>query len=159
MNASWTGSAIHLNRAVNISLAIAVPEGVIGAVIPNAATANLAEIATQRKDLAERAKSARLRPTDITGGTFTITNPGPFGTYITLPIINQPQVAVLSTDSVRKRPTVVPGPDGSDSIAVRHIGILALAWDHRAFDGAYAAAFLGALRQDIETRDWKAELA
>jgi 2-oxoglutarate dehydrogenase E2 component (dihydrolipoamide succinyltransferase) len=78
---------------------------------------------------------------------------------MTLPIINQPQVAVLSTDGIHRRPAAVSGPDGSDFIAVRHIGIIALAWDHRAFDGAYAAAFLRELKHDLETRNWEAELA
>ena len=81
-------------------------------------------------------------PDDVLGGTFTITNPGPFGTFMTLPIINQPQVAILSTDGIKKRPVVVEGPDGDDAIAIHHTGILVLTWDHRAFDGAYAAAFL-----------------
>ena len=77
---------------------------------------------------------------------------------LTLPIINQPQVAILSTDGIKKRPVVVTGPDGDDTIAVRHIGLLALTWDHRAFDGAYAAAFLRGMRDALETRDWEAEL-
>ena len=84
---------------------------------------------------------------------------GPFGTLMTLPIINQPQVAILATDGVTKRPVVVEGPDGDDAIAIHPVGILALAWDHRAFDGAYAAAFLHAVREVLETRDWEAELA
>jgi 2-oxoglutarate dehydrogenase E2 component (dihydrolipoamide succinyltransferase) len=84
---------------------------------------------------------------------------GPFGTALTLPIINQPQVAILATDSIRKRPVVVEGPDGEDTIAIHHTGYLVLAWDHRAFDGAYAAAFLDAVRQVLETHDWEPELA
>ena len=79
--------------------------------------------------------------------------------HLTLPIINQPQVAVLSTDGVHRRPVAVTGPDGGDLIAIHHIGLIALAWDHRAFDGAYAAGFLRELKQDLETRDWEAELA
>ena len=93
------------------------------------------------------------------GGTFTVTNMGPFGTTLTLPIINQPQVAIMSTDGIRKEAVVVEGPDGEDSIAIHHAGMLALAWDHRAFDGAYAASFLNAIRIVLETRDWDAELA
>jgi 2-oxoglutarate dehydrogenase E2 component (dihydrolipoamide succinyltransferase) len=84
---------------------------------------------------------------------------GPFGTMLTLPIINQPQVAILATDAVKKQPVVVEGPDGEDTIAIHHVGHLALAWDHRAFDGAYAASFLNATREVLETRDWEAELA
>jgi 2-oxoglutarate dehydrogenase E2 component (dihydrolipoamide succinyltransferase) len=95
---------------------------------------------------------------DISGGTFTLTNAGPFGTFITVPVINQPQVAILSTDGVRKKPVVVELPDGTDSIAIHPVGNLVLSWDHRAFDGAYAAAFVSAIRTAIETRDWAAEL-
>ena len=93
------------------------------------------------------------------GGTFTITNMGPFGTWFTVPIINQPQVAILATDAVRKRPVVVEGPDGEDAIAVHSVGMLTLTWDHRAFDGAYAASFLHSVAEIIETRDWDSELA
>lgn len=95
---------------------------------------------------------------DISGGTFTITNAGGFGTLITIPVINQPQVAILSTDGVRKKPVAVELPDGSDGIAVHPVGNLVLAWDHRAVDGAYAAAFMAKVRQVLETRDWTAEL-
>ena len=116
-------------------------------------------LAREIRDLATRARSKQLNPDDVLGATFTITNPGPYGTLMTLPIISQPQVAILSTDGIRKRPTVITGADGSDVIAVRHIGILALTWDHRAFDGAYAASFLDVLRTDLETRNWEAELA
>ena len=105
------------------------------------------------------ARAKQLEPDEVVGGTFTITNPGPYGTFMTLPIINQPQVAILSTDGISKRPVVVEGPDGDDVIAVRHTGILALTWDHRAFDGAYAAAFLTPIASVLETRDWETELA
>jgi 2-oxoglutarate dehydrogenase E2 component (dihydrolipoamide succinyltransferase) len=84
---------------------------------------------------------------------------GPFGTHMTLPIINQPQVAILATDSIKKRPVVVEGPDGDDAIAIHPAGVLSLAWDHRAFDGAYAASFLHAMQEILETRDWAPELA
>jgi len=84
---------------------------------------------------------------------------GPFGTTLTLPIINQPQVAIMATDGIRKEPVVVEGRDGEDSIAIHHVGALVLAWDHRAFDGAYAASFLNEVRNELETRDWDAELA
>ncbi len=92
------------------------------------------------------------------GGTFTITNPGAAGTFLTLAIINQPQVAILSTDGVAKRPVVIEVPGAGDVIAIHHTGMLALTWDHRAFDGAYAAAFLAAVKHGIETHDWAAEL-
>jgi 2-oxoglutarate dehydrogenase E2 component (dihydrolipoamide succinyltransferase) len=98
----------------------------------------LAAIAHDVHDLAQKARKKQLMPDDVLGGTFTITNPGPYGTYMTLAIINQPQVAIISTDTIKKRPIVVTGPDGDDVIAIHHIGVLALTWDHRAFDGAYA---------------------
>ena len=95
---------------------------------------------------------------EISGGTFTITNPGGYGTFITAPVINQPQVAILSTDGVKKKPVVVELPDGSDSIAIHPVGILALSFDHRAFDGAYASAFVARVKEILETRDWSQEL-
>jgi 2-oxoglutarate dehydrogenase E2 component (dihydrolipoamide succinyltransferase) len=116
-------------------------------------------IAREIRDLATRAKQRSLTPDEVVGGTFTITNMGPFGTAMTLPIINQPQVAILATDAIKKRPVVVEGPDGEDTIAIHHTGYLALAWDHRAFDGAYAAAFLNALRNELQDHDWEPELA
>ncbi len=115
-------------------------------------------IARDVSDLASRARSKKLTPDDISDGTFTITNPGPYGTLLTMPIINQPQVAILSTDGVKRRPVVVTMPDGTESIAIHSVGTLALSWDHRAFDGAYAAAFLNKLKELLETRDWGAEL-
>ena len=145
MNASWTGSAIRLNPDVNISLAIAVPEGVVGAVIPNASTAALAEIATQRKDLAERAKSGRLRPTDITGGTFTISNLGMFGIDAFSAIITPPQAAVLAVGRIADRVVAVNGQP-----AIRPTMTITLSSDHRVVDGAQAAAFLNDLAEALE---------
>src|SRR5690606_10358960 len=109
-------------------------------------------------DLAARARAKKLSPDEIAGGTFTITNPGPFGTTLTMPIINQPQVAIVSTDGVKRRPVVVDLPDGSEGIAVHSVGNITLTWDHRAFDGAYAAAFLARVKDNLETSDWAAEL-
>ncbi len=145
MNASWTGSAIRLNPAVNISLAIAVPEGVVGGVIPNAAAAALAEIATQRKDLAERAKSGRLRPTDIAGGTFTISNLGMFGVDAFSAIITPPQAAVLAVGRIADRVVAVDGQP-----AVRPMMTITLSSDHRVVDGAQAAVFLNDLTGALE---------
>ncbi len=108
---------------------------------------------------AGRAKSKQLSPDEVVGGTFTITNMGPFGTAQTFAIINQPQVAILATDGIRKEPVVVEGPDGDDAIVVHHVGFLSLSWDHRAFDGAYAAAFLRDVKVRLETHDWAQELA
>ena len=127
-------------------------------VIKNAEGKRLRQLSREIRDLAERARNKKLAPDDVTGGTFTITNPGPYGTLISAPIINQPQVAILSTDGIKKKPVVVETPAG-DSIAIHSVGIVALSWDHRAIDGAYASRFLHTIRTIIETRDWEAELA
>ena len=160
VNSSVEGETLLVHRAVNLGIAIDLDfQGLIAPVIRDADGKRLRLIAREIRDLASRAKSKQLGPDEVTGGTFTITNMGPFGTELTLPIINQPQVAILATDGIRKEPVVVEGPDGEDTIAVHHVGHLALAWDHRAFDGAYAASFLNELRTVLETRDWDAELA
>jgi len=159
VNASVGDDGLIVHHDVHLSIAVDLDfQGLVAPVIRDADGKRLRLLAREIRDLADRARTKQLMPDEVMGGTFTITNPGPFGTYITLPIINQPQVAVLSTDGIRKRPVVVEGPDGADYIAVRHVGILALAWDHRAFDGAYAAAFLRALKHDLETRDWEVEI-
>jgi pyruvate dehydrogenase E2 component (dihydrolipoamide acetyltransferase) len=160
VNASVDGENLIVHHDVHVGIAVDLDfKGLIAPVIRNADGKRLRLIAREIHDLATRARSKQLMPDEIAGGTFTITNPGPWGTYMTLPIINQPQVAILSTDGIRKRPWVVTGPDGEDSLAIRHVGILALTWDHRAFDGAYAAAFLQAMKDEIQGRDWEAELA
>jgi 2-oxoglutarate dehydrogenase E2 component (dihydrolipoamide succinyltransferase) len=160
INASVDDENLVVHHDINVGIAVDLDfKGLIAPVIRNADGKRLRLIAREIHDLATRARSKQLMPDEIAGGTFTITNPGPWGTYMTLPIINQPQVAILSTDGIRKRPWVVTGPDGEDSLAIRHVGILALTWDHRAFDGAYAAAFLKAMKDEIQGRDWGAELA
>ncbi len=146
MNASWSGSGIRLNPDVNISVAMAVTDGVVGAVIPNAALASLAEIATQRRDLTDRARSGRLRPQDVTGGTFTISNLGMYNVDAFSAIITPPQAAILAVGRISDR--VVP-VDGQP--AIRPMMTVTLSCDHRVVDGAQAAVFLndlvGALEQ------------
>ena len=137
MNASWTGSAIQYNPDVNISLAIAVKDGVVGAVIPNANTATLAAISARRQDLAERARAGRLHPPDVTGGTFTISNLGMFGVDAFSAIITPPQAAVLAVGRIADRVVAVNG-----LIGIRPILTMTLSSDHRVVDGAQAAAFL-----------------
>ena len=137
MNASWAGSAIHLNPSVNISIAIAVKDGVVGAVIPNADTAALADISAKRQDLAERARAGRLHPPDVTGGTFTISNLGMFGVDAFSAIITPPQAAVLAVGRIVDRVVPVNG-----LIGIRPILTMTLSSDHRVVDGAQAAAFL-----------------
>jgi len=118
----------------------------------------LPAIARDIRDLADRARTKKLSADEITGGTFTLTNPGQYGTLMQFPVINQPQVAILSTDGVHRKPVVITDDDGAEAIAIHSVGVLALAWDHRAFDGAYAASFLARIREIIETRDWEPEL-
>ena len=107
--------------------------------------------------LVEKARAGKLAPGDFEGGSYTITNNGSFGTLFTAPIINVPQVAILSTDAIRKRAVVVEGEQG-DALAIRPVGMVGQSFDHRAFDGAYSAAFLRRLKQILETRDWGSEL-
>ncbi len=137
MNASWTGSAIQFNSNVNISIAIAVKDGVVGAVIPNADTATLAAISAKRQDLAERARAGRLHPPDVTGGTFTISNLGMFGVDAFSAIITPPQAAILAVGRIAERVVPVNG-----LIGIRPILTMTLSSDHRVVDGAQAAAFL-----------------
>ncbi len=158
VNASIEEQSLVVHHGVDIGIAVDLDfQGLIAPVLRDADGKRLRHLSRDVFDLATRARTKKLLPDEVFGGTFTITNPGPFGSYMTLPIINQPQVAILSTDGIAKRPVVVEGPDGEDTIAIHHTGILALAWDHRAFDGAYASAFLRAIKTIIESRDWEAE--
>jgi 2-oxoglutarate dehydrogenase E2 component (dihydrolipoamide succinyltransferase) len=159
VNASIDGENLVVHPALHLAIAVDLSfEGLIAPVVQGAEGKRLRQLAREIHDLATRARAKQLSPDEVQGGTFTITNPGPYGTYQTLAIINQPQVAILATDGIAKQVRVVPGPDGSDVIAVRHTGLLTLGWDHRAFDGAYAAGFLNAMREVLESRDWEAEL-
>jgi 2-oxoglutarate dehydrogenase E2 component (dihydrolipoamide succinyltransferase) len=158
VNASVGDDALVVHHDVHLAIAVDLDhQGLVAPVIRDADGKRLRLLSREIRDLAERARARQLVPDDVLGGTFTITNPGPYSSYMTLPIINQPQVAILSTDGVAKRPVVVSGPDG-DAIAIHHTGILALTWDHRAFDGAYASSFLRSMRDVLEQRDWEAEL-
>ncbi len=159
LNASVGDDELIVHRDLHLGIAVALEsEGLIVPVVHSADGKRLVALARDMADLAQRARSRKLTADDIAGGTFTITNPGPFGTLMTVPIINQPQVAILSTDGVKRRPVVVPLPDGAEAIAIHSVGILALSFDHRAVDGAYAASFLARVRQVVETRDWAQEL-
>jgi len=144
---------VHLGFAVDLSF-----EGLIVPVVHNADDKRLRTIARELSDLAARARGRKLTADEISGSTFTITNPGSYGTLITAPVINQPQVAILSTDGVKKRPVVVELADGGDAVAIHRVGNLAMSFDHRAFDGAYASAFVARVKEILETRDWAAEL-
>jgi 2-oxoglutarate dehydrogenase E2 component (dihydrolipoamide succinyltransferase) len=159
VNATFTEDALIVHNYLNLGIAVDLDfKGLMVPVVRDADGRRMRAIAREISELASRARSKKLTPDDISDGTFTITNPGPFGTFLTMPIINQPQVAILSTDGVKRRPVVVDLPDGSEGIAIHSVGNLALSWDHRAFDGAYAAAFLHKIKELLETRDWVAEL-
>jgi pyruvate dehydrogenase E2 component (dihydrolipoamide acetyltransferase) len=138
---------------VNLGIAVALEDGLIVPVIKGADTMNLVGLARAVNDLASRSRNRKLNPDDVHGGTFTITNPGPFGSIISVPIINPPQCAILAFDAVEKRPVVV-----DDAIAIRHMVYLSMSWDHRIIDGATAAQFLGRLKQNLETWDFGPEV-
>ena len=160
MNASLTGDSVTLHNDVNVAIAVDLNfDGLLAPVVKNVDGKRLRQLSRDVVDIATRARSKKVTPDDLSGGTFTITNPGQYGTLMQFPIINQPQVAILSTDGVHRKPVVVTDSYGSESIAIHSVGVLALAWDHRAFDGAYAAAFLAKMREIIETTDWEAEVS
>jgi 2-oxoglutarate dehydrogenase E2 component (dihydrolipoamide succinyltransferase) len=159
VNSSVGDDELIVHNYVNLGIAVDLNfEGLLVPVIHDADGKRLRLIAREISALASRARSKRLTMDDISGGTFTITNAGPFGTLITIPVINQPQIAILATDGVRKKPVVVELPNGDDAIAIHPVGNLVLSFDHRAIDGAYAAAFMAEVKEIIETRDWSAEL-
>ena len=159
LNASVVDDGIVVRRAIHLGIAVDLDhEGLIVPVIRDAHDKRLPAVAAEISDLATRARAARLTPDEVSGGTFTITNPGPHGTLLSIPIINQPQVGILSTDGVRRRPVMIPTGDGGEGIAVHSVGTLGLSFDHRAVDGAYAAAFVARVKELLETRDWEPEL-
>lgn len=148
------------HRAVNLGIAIDLDQkGLVVATVKNADGLRLVGLARQIRALADKARAGKLEPDDVSGSTFSITNPGPYGSFLSAPIINVPNVGILSTDTITKRPAVVTTPEGQDTIAIRHIGYLGLSWDHRAFDGSTAVLFLRRIKDNLETWDWEQELA
>ena len=159
LNASVSGDELVVHHFVDLGVAVDLEyKGLLVPVIRQADTKRLRAIAREISDLAGRAKSRKLSPDEIQGGTFTISNNGSAGSVLTAAIINQPQVAIVSTDAIIRKPVVVELADGSEGIGIHPVGNLAMSWDHRAFDGAYAANFLLAVKTTLETRDWDAEL-
>jgi 2-oxoglutarate dehydrogenase E2 component (dihydrolipoamide succinyltransferase) len=159
LNASFGGDHLVVHDEVNMAIAVDIDfEGLLAPVVKNVDGKRLRQIARDITDVAGRTRTKQLTPDDLSGGTFTLTNAGQYGTMMQFPIINQPQVAILSTDGVKRKPVVVTDEFGNESIAIHSVGVLALAWDHRAFDGAYAAAFLNRIQEILETRDWEAEI-
>ncbi len=150
INVSVEGDNIIRRRNINIGMATALPDGnLIVPVIKNANEKNLTGLAKTVNDLAERARKNKLKPDEITGGTFTITNYGSYNNLAGTPIINQPQAAILGTGVVKKIPAVIETPEG-DMIAIRHIIILSLSYDHRVIDGALAGKFLSRIKDILE---------
>jgi pyruvate dehydrogenase E2 component (dihydrolipoyllysine-residue acetyltransferase) len=155
VNGEIRGEKIVTRQFVHLGIAVALEggKGLIVPVIRNAESLNLLGLARAISDLAERARTRKLLPDDVQGGTFTITNPGGFGTFHGTPIINQPQVGILGTYAIVKRPWVVQDELGQDVIAIRPLMNLTLTYDHRLVDGAYAGGFLADLRKRLETWD------
>lgn len=157
VNASVDGEALLVHKAINLAIAIDLNhEGLVAPVVRNVADLKVPELAIQFHALGVRAKAGKLSADDLQGGTYTLSNPGPYGTLFTAPIINQPQVGILSMDAIKKRPVVVEAEAG-DTIEIRPVGMLAHSFDHRAIDGAYSAAFLNKLKTVIEHSDWEQE--
>ncbi|HEY5579395.1 MAG TPA: 2-oxo acid dehydrogenase subunit E2, partial [Acidimicrobiia bacterium] len=148
-----------LHRAINLGIAVDLDQGgLVVTTIRRADSLRLVGLAREIRRLAQKAADGDLEPDDVAGSTFTITNPGPFGSFVSAPIINVPNSAILSTDTVVKRPVVVTDAEGEDTIAIRHIGYLGFSWDHRAFDGSTATLFVRHVKDSLETRDWEQEL-
>ena len=159
LNASIEGDNLVVHNYVDIGIAVDLEfQGLLVPVVRSADGKRLRAIAREISDLATRARSRKLTPDEIQGGTFTISNNGSAGSVLTMPIINQPQVAIMSTDAIVRKPVVARLSDGTESIAIHPVGNLAMSWDHRAFDGAYAAGFLAKVKRVLETQDWSAEI-
>jgi pyruvate/2-oxoglutarate dehydrogenase complex dihydrolipoamide acyltransferase (E2) component len=150
LNATLEGDIHTLHEGVHLGIAVSLGEGgLIVPVIRDAQDLSVEGLAKRIKDIAQRARTNQLKPDEVSGGTFTITNPGGYGSLMATPVINLPQVAILDTEAIVKRPVVVTDELGNDSIAIRHMTYLCMGWDHRALDGALAAQFLTALRKKL----------
>ena len=150
VNAAVQGTSIIYRGQINIGIAVALDWGLIVPVIRQADELSLLGIAKTMADLAERARAKKLKPEEVQNGTFTITNPGVFGSYIGAPIINQPQVAILGVGAIEKRPKVVTLEDGTDAIVPRMMTMLSMTYDHRIVDGADADRFFSDVKRTLE---------
>jgi pyruvate/2-oxoglutarate dehydrogenase complex dihydrolipoamide acyltransferase (E2) component len=158
INARFDGKALTLSRDINLGIAIDLDHnGLVVPVVRDAGSLTLIGVAKAIRRQIDKARSGKLSPEDLSGGTYSISNNGAFGTTFTAPIINAPQVGILSTDAIRLKPAVVSTQEG-DFIAPRMIGMIGQSFDHRAFDGAYSAAFLSRIKQIVETRNWDEEI-
>lgn len=158
VNASIDGTNIVFKKDINLGMAVALDWGLIVPVIKNADQLSLVGLAKAANDLAERARSKKLKPEEVQGGTFTITNPGVFGSLFGTPVINQPQVGILGIGVIEKRAIVESDADGNDSIAIKPMSYFAITYDHRLVDGADADHFMNDVKQVLEEEDWS-ELA
>jgi pyruvate/2-oxoglutarate dehydrogenase complex dihydrolipoamide acyltransferase (E2) component len=151
LNAWLEGDQQTLHHDVHLGIAVSLgDDGLIVPVIADAQDLSVEGLGARIRDVAKRARARDLTPDEVRGGTFTITNPGQYGSLMATPVINQPQVAILDLEAIVKRPVVVTGEDGVDAIAIRPMTILGLSWDHRALDGAQAAQFLAGLKGRLE---------
>jgi 2-oxoglutarate dehydrogenase E2 component (dihydrolipoamide succinyltransferase) len=159
LNASVGEDSLIVHNRINLGIAVDLDhQGLIVPVVHRAEEVTLRGVARRIHDVADRARTRQLTADDISGGTFSITNDGPFGAHFTVPIINQPQVAILATDGISRRPVVVTHDDGAESIAIHSVGLLGMSWDHRAVDGAYVASFLRRMSDFLGRHDWSGEL-
>ncbi len=159
INASVGDDELVVHHDINLGIAVDLDfDGLIVPVVRRAHHLRLGALTRAMADQAAKARAGSLAPDDVTGGTFTITNAGGYGTLLTTPIIAQPQVAILSTDGIAMRPAAVRQPGGAWGLTVHPLGNLALSFDHRAFDGAYASAFMARVREILQDRDWAAEV-
>jgi 2-oxoisovalerate dehydrogenase E2 component (dihydrolipoyl transacylase) len=146
LNSSWTDDGIVLKRYVNMGIAVAIPDGLIVPVVRDADRLGFTDLARTINDLADRARSKKLKPDEVAGGTFTLNNTGATGSVASQPIINQPQAAILTTESIMRRPVVI-----GDGIAIRHMMNMCLSFDHRIIDGMTAGQFLGFIKERLES--------
>jgi 2-oxoglutarate dehydrogenase E2 component (dihydrolipoamide succinyltransferase) len=153
-NAQVSGEQIVYKQDINLGMAVALDWGLIVPVIKRADDLSISGLARAANDLADRARTKQLKPDEVTGGTFTITNPGVFGGLFGTPIINQPQLAILGVGKIEKRPKVLTNPDGDDFLAIRWMAYFALSFDHRVIDGADAERFLAFVKEQLESGDF-----
>jgi 2-oxoglutarate dehydrogenase E2 component (dihydrolipoamide succinyltransferase) len=150
LNARWTEEGIRVRKHVHLGIAVALPDGLVVPVLRSPGSLAVSEIAVRIADIARRAQEGRLLPEELTGGTFTVNNFGADGNLIGTPVLNQPEVGILGVGTIGKR-VVVVSQSGEDTLAIRWMGYLCLAYDHRAVDGAVAGRFLQRLRRSLET--------
>jgi 2-oxoglutarate dehydrogenase E2 component (dihydrolipoamide succinyltransferase) len=154
LNAAIDGTDIVFKKDINIGMAVALDWGLLVPVIRNADQLNLIGLAKAANDLADRARAKKLSPDELKRGTFTITNPGVYGSLFGTPVINQPQVAILGLGTIEKRPVVEPDPEGNDTIVIKPMSYFAITYDHRLVDGADADHFMNHLKRTLVEETW-----